>query len=196
VAISNGEQDIMLAASNGKAIRFSETDARPLGRSTRGVTGIRMNSGARVISMAVVADKATLLAVSENGYGKRTPVSEYNTQKRGGQGVFTLKTGGRNGDMVAALQVLDDDQVMMMTDTGRLVRIRMNGVSVIGRNTQGVKLIDCSEKERVIGAVRVAEKQDDHDYDVIETGVDEAESTSASEESAGDSSSDSEGTSE
>ncbi len=177
VAITNGEQDIMLAASNGKAIRFSEKDARPLSRSTRGVTGIRMSAGNRVISMAVVADKATLLAVSENGFGKRTAVSEYNTQKRGGQGVFTLKTGGRNGDMIAALQVLDDDQVMMMTDSGRLVRIRMNGVSVIGRNTQGVTLIDCSAKERVIGAVRVAEKQDEQDYDVVESDFDAVEPT-------------------
>ncbi|MDQ6983923.1 MAG: DNA gyrase C-terminal beta-propeller domain-containing protein, partial [Ghiorsea sp.] len=192
VAISNGEQDIMLAASNGKAIRFSEKDARPLSRSTRGVTGIRMNGDSRVISMAVVADKATLLAVSENGFGKRTSVSEYNTQKRGGQGVFTLKTGGRNGDMIAALQVLDDDQVMMMTDSGRLVRIRMNGVSTIGRNTQGVTLIDCSKKERVIGAVRVAEKQDDQDYDVVESDFDAVEP--ATDESAP--SSDTEGTSE
>lgn len=103
------------------------------------------------------------MAVSENGFGKRTAVEEYNSQKRGGQGVFTLKTGGRNGAMIAAIQVVDDDQVMMMTDTGRLVRIRMDGVSVIGRNTQGVKLIDCTPKERVIGAVRVVEKQDDED---------------------------------
>ena len=132
-----------------------------------------MSEGNRVISMSVVADKATFLAISENGYGKRTAVSEYNTQKRGGQGVFTLKTGGRNGDMIGALQVLDDDQVMMMTDSGRLVRIRMNGINVIGRNTQGVTLIDCSAKERVIGAVRVVEKQDDSDDEnIVESDFD------------------------
>jgi len=176
VSISDGESDIMLASSGGKAIRFSETDVRSLSRSTRGVTGIRLGDKDRVISMAMVADKATLLAVSANGYGKRTAVSEYNTQKRGGQGVFTLKTGGRNGDMIAALQVLDDDQVMMMTDTGRLVRIRMNGVNVIGRNTQGVTLIDCTKKERVIGAVRVVEKHDDSDErDVVESDYDSGE---------------------
>ena len=174
VATSNGEQDIMLASSNGKAIRFSETDARPLGRSTRGVTGIRMSEGNRVISMTVVENEATLLAISENGYGKRTSIAEYNTQKRGGQGVFTLKTGGRNGDMIAALQVLDDDQIMMMTDSGRLVRIRMDGINTIGRNTQGVKLIDCNAKERVIGAVRVVEKQDDSDdRDVVDSDFDD-----------------------
>jgi len=167
VVVSNGEQDIMLAASGGKAIRFSESDVRPMGRSTRGVTGMRMPGGCKVISMTLVSDRASLLAVSENGFGKRTSVGDYNTQKRGGQGVFTLKTGGRNGAMIGALLVTDDDQVMMMTDTGRLVRIRMNGVSVIGRNTQGVKLIGCNKGERVIGAVRVAE-QEDNDVDGID----------------------------
>jgi len=161
VHISNGEQDIMLASSGGKCIRFSESEVRPMGRATRGVTGMRLPAGDQVISMTLVADRASLLAVSENGYGKRTAIGEYPVQRRGGQGVFTLKTGGRNGAMVAALQVLDDDEVMMMTDTGRLVRIRMDGVSVIGRNTQGVKLIDCGADERVIGAVRVAERQDE-----------------------------------
>jgi len=175
VVVSNGEQDIMLCASNGKAIRFSESDVRPMGRSTRGVTGMRMVKGERLISMTLVSDRATLLAVSENGFGKRTSVSEYNVQKRGGQGVFTLKTGGRNGAMIGALLVLDEDQVMMMTDTGRLVRIKMDGVSVIGRNTQGVKLFGVDDDERVIGAVRVAEKQDD---DIPEEGaIGESETT-------------------
>jgi len=178
VARSNGSQDIMLASSGGKTIRFAETDVRPMGRSTRGVTGMRIPKGDTVIGMTLVVERACLLAVSENGYGKRTSVEEYNSQKRGGQGVFTLKTGGRNGAMVAALQVVEEDQVMMMTDTGRLVRIRMNGVSVIGRNTQGVKLIDCTAPERVIGAVRVVEKQEDEeaegdDFD-IDTAADES----------------------
>ncbi len=169
VVVSNGDQDIMLCASNGKAIRFSESDVRPMGRSTRGVTGMRMAKGERLISMTLVSDRATLLAVSENGFGKRTSVSEYNVQKRGGQGVFTLKTGGRNGAMIGALLVLDKDQVMMMTDTGRLVRIKMDDVSVIGRNTQGVKLFGVADNERVIGAVRVAEKQED---DALEDSAD------------------------
>jgi len=180
VVRSNGEQDVMLASSNGKLIRFSEKDSRPMGRATRGVTGMRMPGGDDVISMTLVAERASLLAVSENGFGKRTAVEEYTCQKRGGQGVFTLKTGGRNGRMVSAVQVVDEDQVMMMTDTGRLVRIRMNGVSVIGRNTQGVKLIDCKEEERVIGAVFVAEKQEeDEEYDEFdgEEGGEEAETS-------------------
>jgi len=170
VRISNGEQEIMLSSSGGKAIRFAETDARPMGRATRGVTGMRMPRGDTVIGMTLVVEGASLLAVSENGFGKRTSVNEYSRQKRGGQGVFTLKTGGRNGAMIGALQVGDEDQVMMMTDTGRLVRIRMNGVSVIGRNTQGVKLINCSADENVIGAVRVAEHQTDGEADEEEAG--------------------------
>jgi len=170
VRISNGEQEIMLSSSGGKAIRFAETDARPLGRATRGVTGMRMPRGDTVIGMTLVVEGASLLAVSENGFGKRTSVDEYSRQKRGGQGVFTLKTGGRNGAMIGALQVGEADQVMMMTDTGRLVRIRMNGVSVIGRNTQGVKLINCSADENVIGAVRVAEHQTDGEADEEEAG--------------------------
>jgi len=176
VHISNGGQDIMLASSGGKCIRFPESDVRPMGRATRGVTGMRLPAGDQVISMTLVAERATLLAVSENGFGKRTAVEEYNVQRRGGQGVFTLKTGGRNGAMVAALQVLDEDQVMMMTDSGRLVRIRMDGVSVIGRNTQGVKLINCGPDERVIGAVRVAEKQEDDVIDVAAGDEGDAES--------------------
>jgi len=178
VVRSNGEQDIMLASSGGKTIRFAETDVRAMGRSTRGVTGMRMPKGDTVIAMSLVVDRACLLAVSENGYGKRTAVEEYNSQKRGGQGVFTLKTGGRNGSMVAALQVVDEDQVMMMTDSGRLVRIRMNGVSVIGRNTQGVTLIDCPADERVVGAARVVEKQEDDEVEgddfVVDTAADES----------------------
>jgi len=174
--VSNGDQDIMLCASNGKAIRFSESDARPMGRSTRGVTGMRMATGEKLISMTLVSDRASLLAVSENGFGKRTSVAEYNVQKRGGQGVFTLKTGGRNGSMIGALLVLDEDQVMMMTDTGRLVRIKVDSVSVIGRNTQGVKLIGTNPGERVIGAVRVVEKADESDdADVIDADEDGAE---------------------
>jgi len=170
VRISNGEQEIILSSSGGKAIRFAETDARPMGRATRGVTGMRMPGGDTVIAMTLLVEGASLLAVSENGFGKRTSVNEYSRQKRGGQGVFTLKTGGRNGAMIGALQVLDEDQVMMMTDTGRLVRIRMNGVSVIGRNTQGVKLINCSADESVIGVVRVAEHQQEEE-DVVEPAV-------------------------
>ena len=173
VVRSNGEQDIMLASSGGKLIRFAESDVRTVSRGSRGVRGMRIPEVERVISMTLAAEKASLLVVSEHGFGKRTAISEYHRQKRGGQGVFTLKTGERNGDMVATIQVLDDDQVMMMTDTGRLMRMGMQGISVIGRNTQGVRLIRCNKKERVIGAVRVVEKQDDAELVPVE-GLDTA----------------------
>ena len=161
VLLTDGERDILLSSSGGKAIRFAETDARPMGRNTRGVTGMRMAKGEHVIGMTIAAERTTLLAVSQNGFGKRTAIDEYPRQKRGGQGVFTLKTGGRNGEMVGALQVIDDDQAMMITNTGRLVRMRVDGISVIGRNTQGVKLINCGANEWVTGVVRVIEKQDE-----------------------------------
>ena len=168
VLLTDGGREVILSSSGGKAIRFGETDARPMGRNTRGVTGMRMGKGEHVIGMTIAAERTSLLAVSENGFGKRTPIAEYPRQKRGGQGVFTLKTGGRNGEMVGALQVIDDDQVMMITNTGRLVRIRVDGISVIGRNTQGVKLINCGKKEHVTGVVRVIEKQDEDDIEGIE----------------------------
>ncbi len=168
VLLTDGGREVILSSSGGKAIRFGETDARPMGRNTRGVTGMRMGKGEHVIGMTIAAERTSLLAVSENGFGKRTPIAEYPRQKRGGQGVFTLKTGGRNGEMVGALQVIDDDQVMMITNTGRLVRIRVDGISVIGRNTQGVKLINCGANERVTGLVRVIEKQDEDDIEGIE----------------------------
>ncbi|MDX8409303.1 MAG: DNA gyrase subunit A [Mariprofundales bacterium] len=170
VVISDGEQDLLLASSGGKAIRFSEQDVRPTGRSTRGVTGIRMPQGNRVIALTRVADRATLLVVSECGYGKRTQIGEYNCQRRGGQGVLSLKTGGRNGSMVAAVQVVDEDQVMVVTDSGRLVRLRMGDISVIGRNTKGVTLIDCPDSERVIAVDRMPESDHiDEEYDEGDT---------------------------
>jgi len=133
---------------------------------------MRLPAGIDVIAMTLVADRATLLTVSENGFGKRTAVADYPRQKRGGQGVFTMKASGRNGLVVATRQVVDDDQVMLVTDSGRLVRIRMSGVSVIGRNTQGVKLIGCNPKEHVVEAVRVV----DHTADNVEQADSDAES--------------------
>jgi len=171
VLISDGEQDLLLATSGGKAIRFSESDVRTVGRNSKGVTGIRMPKEDYVIALTKVADRATLLVVSEQGFGKRTQISDYNRQYRGGKGVFSLKTGGRNGDMIAAVQVLDDDQVMVVTNFGRLVRLRMSEISVIGRNTKGVTLIPCPDKkERVIAVGRMPEHDDDDDDTVMMDG--------------------------
>ncbi|RMH51561.1 MAG: DNA gyrase subunit A [Zetaproteobacteria bacterium] len=161
VVCTDGDQDLLLATSGGRAIRFHEREVRPSGRNTKGVTGIRMPRGDRVIGLTRVADRATLLVVSERGFGKRSRVCEYKRQRRGGQGVLSLKTGGRNGAMVAAVQVVDEDQVMVVTNLGRLVRLRMSEVSVIGRNTKGVTLIHCpDENERVIAVERMPERDD------------------------------------
>ena len=185
VVISDGEQDLLLATSGGKAIRFSEKDVRAVGRNSKGVTGIRMPKGDRVIALTKVADRATLLVVSERGFGKRSQVSDYNRQRRGGKGVFSLKTGGRNGDMVAAVQVLDDDQVMVVTNFGRLVRLRMSEISVIGRNTKGVTLIPCpDEAERVIAVCRMPEhEQDEQESDGVDAEVVDDDVPSAGGES-------------
>ncbi|MDQ6965126.1 MAG: DNA gyrase subunit A [Mariprofundales bacterium] len=176
VLISDGEQDLLLASSGGKAIRFSERDVRTVGRNSKGVTGIRMPKEDHVIALTKVADRATLLVVSERGFGKRSKISDYICQYRGGKGSFSLKTGGRNGDMIAAVQVLDDDQVMVVTNFGRLVRLRMSEISVIGRNTKGVTLIPCpDENERVIAVSRMPEHDVDDDervegLEVVEEG--------------------------
>ncbi|MDX8413602.1 MAG: DNA gyrase subunit A [Mariprofundales bacterium] len=173
VLISDGEQDLLLATSGGKAIRFSENDVRTVGRNSKGVTGIRMPAEDHVIALTKVADRATLLVVSEQGYGKRTQIADYNCQYRGGKGVFSLKTGGRNGAMIAAVQVIDNDQVMVVTNFGRLVRLRMSEISVIGRNTKGVTLIPCPDgKERVIAVSRMPEHEDDDDDEVVD-GIDD-----------------------
>jgi len=160
--ICDGTKHIVLASTGGKAIRFSEEEVRPMGRSARGVIGMRLKQGERVVAMEVVpADaEACLLAVSENGYGKRTPLSEYPLQGRGGQGVFTLKTNERNGRMIGAVAVDDDDEVMLATNSGRLVRLRVRSVPVLGRHTAGVKLIDAGEEERVASVVRIAERDE------------------------------------
>jgi DNA gyrase subunit A len=141
----------------GKSIRFHEAEVRPSGRTSQGVRGMRLVKGDCIVGMAVLSHGQTLFTLTENGYGKRTSVDEYPIQKRGGKGVITIKTSERNGKVVALLLVEEDDNVMLMTDAGKLIRIPVNGVSVISRNTQGVKLIDIEEGEAVVGAARIEE---------------------------------------
>jgi DNA gyrase subunit A len=141
----------------GKSIRFHEAEVRPSGRTSQGVRGMRLDKGDCIVGMAVLSHGQTLFTLTENGYGKRTSVDEYPIQKRGGKGVITIKTSERNGKVVALLLVEEDDNVMLMTDAGKLIRIPVNGVSVISRNTQGVKLIDIEEGEVVVGAARIEE---------------------------------------
>ncbi len=153
VEITDGERDVLLVSSAGKAIRFHEGMVRPMGRNARGVRGIRLQAGQQVISL-MIATAGYVLSVTELGYGKRTPISDYSVQGRGGQGVITIQTSSRNGDVVGAELVNDGDEIMIITDGGTLVRTKVDEVSVQGRNTQGVRLIRLSNGERVVGLDR------------------------------------------
>ena len=162
VAVTNGSCDVMLAASDGKLIRFAESDVRPMGRTARGVRGIRLGRGARVISLMIAADGFVLTA-TENGYGKCTSADEYRIQGRAGQGLISIRTSRRNGAVVGADLVATNDELMLITDRGKLVRTRVNEVSVLGRQTQGVKLISLAEGERLVGLERLVEVQEELD---------------------------------
>ena len=165
VAITDGDRQIILVSSGGKAIRFHEQEVRYMGREAAGVRGLRLGSGQEVIALIVVGEGEVLTA-SAAGYGKRTPLEEFPVHGRGGQGVIALQTGGRNGDTVAALQVLPGQEIMLISSTGTLVRTTVDEISVQGRNTQGVRLIRLDEGERLVGIERV---------ESLESGEDEAE---------------------
>jgi DNA gyrase subunit A len=158
--ITDGTQNIFLGSATGKSIRFHESDVRPSGRVARGVHGLRLAKGDRIVGMEVLSHGQTLFAATENGYGKRTSIDEYPLQRRGGKGVITIKTSERNGQVVAILLVYDDDDLMLMADSGKLIRMSVRQISVISRNTQGVKLIGLSPEEKVAGIARLAEKED------------------------------------
>ncbi len=162
VAFTDGSCDILLFSSAGKAVRFHESDARPMGRQTRGVLGIRLKDDQQVVSM-LVADEGDVLLGTANGYGKRTPLEEFPVHKRGGQGVIGIQTEGRNGPLVAALAVSDEDDVMLTSNAGTLVRTSAAEISQMSRNTQGVTLIRLGEEEQLIGMARVAASEDEDD---------------------------------
>ena len=172
VAITDGTRDVMLFSSAGKAVRFNEQDVRPMGRTARGVRGIKLGDGQRVIALIIAAEGA-VLTTTENGYGKRTPVSEYPLHGRGGQGVISIQTTERNGKVVGAALVSEEDEVMLITDGGTLIRTAAKGISVLGRNTQGVRLISLGENEKLAGIEPIAEPELSGDEDE----VDENEST-------------------
>ncbi len=157
--ITDGAMNVFLGSLLGKSIRFHESDVRPSGRTSIGVHGMRLAAGDRIVAMEVLSHGQTLFAVTENGYGKRTSIDEYPVQKRGGKGVIAIKTTQRNGRVVSILMVNDDDDLMLMTNIGKIIRMPIEGISVISRNTQGVKLMGMDADERVIGAARLAEKE-------------------------------------
>ncbi len=157
--VTNGEQDIFLSSKTGKAIRFHENGLRSMGRVAAGNTGIRLKDGDQVVSIETLNEGATILTITENGYGKRTPTKEYRVQKRGGKGIFSIKTSERNGLVVCARQVTKDDELMILSAEGKIIRIRSAGISVIGRNTQGVKLIKLDSSEKVLAVAKLMEAE-------------------------------------
>ena len=162
VKLSDGTQNVFLGTAGGKSIRFHESDVRPTGRIARGVRGMSLTSGDRVVGMEVMQHGQTLFAITENGYGKRTSIDEYPIHRRGGKGVITIKTNERNGQVVNIILVHDEDDLMMVTNRGKLIRIPVSGTSVISRNTQGVRLIDLAPGERVVSAAGLAEKEEEN----------------------------------
>jgi DNA gyrase subunit A len=157
--VTDGNQDLLLGARKGKAIRFKETEARPMGRTARGVRGMSVGKDDEIIGMESIGEGATILTVTENGFGKRTNTSEYRIQGRGGLGIITIRTTERNGDVISMKQVTDQDDVMLITNHGKIIRMKIKGISVIGRNTQGVKLINVDKGEKVVGMARLAERE-------------------------------------
>jgi len=156
--ITDGTRNVFLGSAMGKSIRFHESDVRPTGRTAIGVRGMRLSPGDQIVGMEVLSHGQTLFTATEHGYGKRTSIDEYPVHRRGGKGVITIKTSERNGQVVAILLAEEDDELMLMTDIGKIIRIPISGISVISRNTQGVTLMGMEPEERVVGAVRLAEK--------------------------------------
>ncbi len=158
--ITDGSLNVFLGSLMGKAIRFHESNIRPSGRTSMGVRGMKLDAGDRIVAMEVLTHGQTLFSVTENGFGKRTSIDEYPVQQRGGKGVISIKTTERNGLVVSILLVDVENDLMLMTNIGKIIRMPIEGISVISRNTQGVKLMGLAPSERIVGAARLAEREE------------------------------------
>ena len=168
VRLTDGQQEIILSTANGQAIRFKEAQVRPTGRGTFGVVGMKLDPDDTVVSMEILSPGATILTVAEGGYGKRTELDEYRLTSRGGKGIITMKTTDKTGRVVGVQQVGEDDQLMLISNKGKIIRLRIKDIRLIGRNTQGVRLIELEEGERVVSLARLAEKEEDEDVEAAE----------------------------
>jgi DNA gyrase subunit A len=161
--MSDGNEEVFIGTEQGMAIRFPESDVRPMGRTAYGVRGISLREGDAVVAMEVVTPGATLLSVSENGYGKRTELDEYRVQSRGGVGIINIHATDRNGRVVGIAYVHDDDELMLITQQGKVLRMIARDIRTIGRATQGVRLIDMEPEDRVVSVARLAEREEDEE---------------------------------
>lgn len=162
VQLTDGKQDIILVTADGQSIRFHEEEARPMARATKGVCGMKLMNGDHVVSMDIVRDDAQLLVVTENGYGKRTDMKEYRQQARSGKGVFTIRPSDRNGKIVGALVIKEDEEIMAISREGIIIRIKVADISSMGRTTQGVTIMKLADGDQVMSITRVAEHEDEN----------------------------------
>jgi len=202
VVITEEGDDVMLATASGMAIRFSESDARPMGRNTSGVKGIGLRKGDHLVGMVVAEPEATLLTVCANGYGKRTPFGvgtsgtdeeeggeeevssqRYRLQRRGGKGVRDIKTTKRNGPVIGIVRVNDDDELLMISARGKIQRIRAIDISVIGRNTQGVRIMKLDDSDTLTAVVRVPAEETEADSDSSKRADNLGDESGATQES-------------
>jgi DNA gyrase subunit A len=177
VRVTDGSNDVVLATRGGMSIRFSEKDVRPMGRATTGVRGIQLDTDDRVIGMVVIRRDATLLTVTERGLGKRSELADYRVQKRGGKGIITVRRTPKTGSVVALKEVLPDDELMLVTRHGVIIRLPVEGIRVIGRNTQGVKIINLDSGDSVMDVARVVSESEEvvEAAEVIADGRDQRE---------------------
>jgi DNA gyrase subunit A len=159
--LTDGKKEILIGTKKGLGIRFNEDDVRDMGRTARGVRGIDLQKGNEVVGMEIVKDNSTIMTIAENGFGKRTELDEYRLQSRGGKGIITIKTTERNGDVVGILQVSDDDEIMMITAHGKVIRLKLKSIRTIGRNTQGVRLFDLDKEDKIKDVALLAEKEEE-----------------------------------
>ena len=185
-ALTDGHSDVLLTASSGKAVRFKESDVRAMGRTARGVRGIRLRGNQKVISLIIPQEDGFVLTASENGFGKRTDVSEFPVKGRGTQGVIAIQVSDRNGDVVGAVQVFAGDELMLISTEGQMIRMPVDQIRVIGRATKGVRLINLDQTDKLVSLAKVAEDEpmveDDTDLAKVAEGEPVEENGTAEEE--------------
>jgi DNA gyrase subunit A len=163
--VSDGNGEIFIGTRDGMSIRFPEGDVRPMGRTAYGVRGVSLRENDAVVAMQVLGPSGTILSVTERGYGKRTELEEYRVQSRGGLGIINIQTSDRNGKVIGVVQVTDDDELMLITQQGKILRMASKGIRTIGRATQGVRLIEIEGDDRAVSIARLAERDEEQGAD-------------------------------